>query len=480
MELDAPAMNDDDQRYLAGFRSDPVRFARSILRVEPWEMQREVLARLSEHPRVAVAGAHGVGKDHVAATAVLHFLYTRPRSVVLTTAPTERQVKSLLWGEIRRQWACARVPLGGTFSAARLDLKEGGYAFGFSTNETERFQGFHAPAMLIVIDEAAGVSREIFEAADACLAGDEARLLLLGNPTRRSGRFFEAFSDPAFSCLRIPATEHPNVTGSGPRIPGAVTREWIDRVCALYGETSMWYRSRVLAEFPEQDSEGLMAPEWIERAFALETGAPGPVAIGADVARFGNDSTVVVVAEGGTVREIVSARKRALVVVADIVESAIRRHRVSPEHVHIDDTGLGGGVTDILRDRDLAVRGIQFGARARAAGNFRNVKAELHWRVRSLLEHGGLALARVAGSRDGVILREQLGLLRVEYSDDGRVKVTGDPGHAAAPSTSPDHADALALAMAALGPLPPAGDFTQDPASTDPATLRRRSGMWLG
>jgi hypothetical protein len=473
-------MNDDDQRYLAGFGSDPVRFARSILRVEPWEMQCEVLARLSEHPRVAVAGAHGVGKDHVAATAVLHFLYTRPRSVVLTTAPTKRQVEHLLWGEIRRQWACASVTLGGTLGTARVDVRKGWYAFGFSTNETERFQGFHAPAMLIVIDEAAGVSREIFEAADACLAGDEARLLLLGNPTRRSGRFWEAFSDPAFSCMRIPATAHPNVTGKGARIPGAVTREWIDRVRALYGETSGWYRSRVLAEFPEQDSEGLMVPEWIERAFAIDTGAPGPLAIGADVARFGNDSTVVVVAEGGTVREIVSARRRDLVGVADIVHAAIRRHAVSPERVHIDDTGLGGGVTDILRDRDLAVRGIQFGARARASDNFRNAKAELHWRVRSLLEHGGLALARVADTRDGVILREQLGLLRQEFSDDGRIRVTGEPGPAAAPSTSPDHADALALAMAALGPLPPGGDFTQDPASCDPATLRRRSGVGLG
>jgi len=470
-------MTEDAARAVTRYRNDPVAFAREVLCVEPWARQCDVLNRLSEHPRVAVAGAHGVGKDFVAAAAVLHFLCTRPGSIVITTAPTERQVKALLWGEIRAQHAGARVALGGTFGPARLDLGPHWYAFGFSTNETERFQGFHSPAMLVVIDEAAGVSREIFEAADACLAGEEALLLLLGNPTRRSGRFFEAFSDPAFSCMRIPAAEHPNVTGSGPRIPGAVTQDWIDRVREFYGETSAWYRSRVEAEFPEQDSEGLHSYQWIERAFTLVQGAPGPLAIGVDVARFGNDSTVVVVAEGGTVREIVSARQRDLVGVAGIVESAIRKHRVSPEHVNIDDTGLGGGVTDILRDRGHAVRGIQFGSRARAAGRFRNVKAELHWRVRSLLERGGLALAGVAGSHDGMILREQLGLLRQEFSDDGRIKVTGDPGPAAAPSTSPDHVDALALAMAPLGPLPPEGDIAADPRATDPATLRRRAGV---
>jgi len=465
------------RRALARYRGDAVAFAREILGIRPWARQCDVLQRLSEHPRVAVAGAHGVGKDFVAATAVLHFLCTRPGSIVITTAPTERQVKALLWGEIRAQHAGARPALGGTFRPARLDHEPNWYAFGFSTNETERFQGFHSPAMLVVIDEAAGVSREIFEAADACLAGEEARLLLLGNPTRRSGRFFEAFRDPAFSCMRIPATEHPNVTGSGPRIPGAVTQDWIDRVRALYGETSAWYRSRVEAEFPEQDSEGVHSHQWIERAFTLDQGAPGSLAIGADVARFGNDSTVVVVAEGGTVREIVSARQRDLVGVADIVQSQINRHHVSAEHVSVDDTGLGGGVTDILRDRGLAVRGINFASRARAARQFRNVKAELHWRVRRLLERGWLALAGVASSRDGIILREQLGLLRQEFSDDGRVRVTGDPGPAAAPSTSPDHVDALALAMVPLGPLPPEGDLATDPRSTDPATLRRRAGV---
>jgi len=192
------------------------------------------------------------------------------------------------------------------------------------------------------------------------------------------------------------------------------------------------------------------------------------MAIGADIARFGNDSTVVVVAEGGAVREIVSARQRDLVTVADIVESAARRHRVSPEHVNVDDTGLGGGVTDILRDRGLAVRGINFASRARAAGRFRNVKAEFHWRVRKLLERGGLALAGVAGSRDGVILREQLGLLRQEFSDDGRVRVTGEPGPAAAPSTSPTTSTPSPSRWRRWGPSRPRATSRPIPAPPTP------------
>ena len=71
----------------------------------------------------------------------------------------------------------------------------------------------------------------------------------------------------------------------------------------------------------------------------------------------------------------------------------------------------------------------------------------MFWNLRRLFEAGEVALGRVAESPDGGILREQLGLLAVEYDTNGRIRVTGDPGHLASPSTSPDHTDALALAF---------------------------------
>ena len=233
-------------------------------------------------------------------------------------------------------------------------------------------------------------------------------------------------------------------------IPGAVTREWIEFVRASYGEDSAYYRSRVAAEFPTGHVDGLLRPEWIEAALARTEGPPGARKLGADIARFGNDSTVICVSEGGTVTELSSFRKMDLVSVAGEIERRIRRHEVDPANVSVDDTGLGGGVTDILRSRGLAVRGVQFGSRARRHDRFANVSAEMFWDLRRLFEAGSVALGRVAPGPDGKILAEQLALLATDFTPDGRMRVVGEPGHLAAPSTSPDHADALALAAGAI------------------------------
>lgn len=449
------------QSGMARLKGDPVSFAREALGVKPWRRQEEILRLVAEKPRVAVAGGHAVGKDYVAAVAMLWFLHTRPGSIVLSTAPTWRQVKHLLWRELRHLHARARMRLGGTLLETELKLGPRWYALGFSTDEADRFQGFHAPSMLVVIDEAAGVAREIHEAADGVLSGQDAHLLLIGNPTSRGGRFHKAFSDPTFVTLRIPCFEHPNVQRGpldekgSPPISGAVTREWIEMVRASYGEESAYFQSRVLALFPTADADALLEPEWIERARAAaprsgQEGTPGRRTLGADIARFGNDSTVICVAEGGTLIELVSFRKLDLVRVADEIERRIRRHDVDPARCSLDDTGLGGGVTDILRSRGLAVRGVQFGARARRHDRFANISSEMFWNLRRLFEAGGVALGGLAGTRDAEMLAEQLGLLAVQYTSDGRIRVTGDPGHLAAPSTSPDHADALGLCLSLL------------------------------
>jgi hypothetical protein len=453
-------------------RSDPVFFARAALAAEPWGRQRDVLEAVARSRRVAVAGGQGVGKDHVAACAILWFLYTRPGSLVLSTAPTARQVRRLLWGEVRRLWGRSRVALGGTLRQTELVLAPGWYALGFSTDDPDRFQGFHAASMLVVVDEAAGVDDAIFEAADAVLTGSEARLLLIGNPTRTSGRFHAAFSDASFESLRVRCTEHPNVVEGRELIPGAVSREWVEWAAKTYGEDSAFYAARVLAEFPGEPTDALLRRQWIEAAFERERGLEGERSAGVDVARFGRDSTVIVACEGGTVTEILSARGRDLVATADEVAGLVERLAVPPSRVFVDDTGLGGGVTDVLRSRGLAVRGVQFGSAASRPERFVNRSAEIFWNLRRLLETGAAALGRVAASRDGEVLREQMERLRVAYADSGKIAVSGEPGPKAAPSTSPDHADALALAMA---PVKPPWE------APEPGALAGAlAGVWLG
>ncbi len=447
-------MNTTTPQLLAALAADPILFARAVLGVSPWSLQVAVLRAVRDHPRVAVAGAHGVGKGFTAACAALWFLFTKPRAIVLSTAPTERQVRRLLWGEIHLRHRAASIPLGGTLRPLALDLADDWYALGFTAVGPDQFQGFHARDLLVVVDEAAGIPPEIFEGVDAVLTGAGSRLLLIGNPTSRRGPFYQAFQSAAFHTFRIPATAHPNVThdptGTSTVISAGVSQPWIDYVKRTYGDTSAFYQARVLAQFPETEEDQLVENAWIEAAAISTAGAPGVPALGVDVARFGSDASVIAATNGGRLVRLTALRGRDLVTLAEAVVLENKRHKAAI--VYIDDTGLGGGVTDQLRRRGLGVRAVVFGSRARNPERFTTIKAEMFWRLRELLRLGALGLADVASSKDGKILLEQLGLLRSEYDQAGRMIVRGSPGSLAAPSTSPDHATAVALALYGLDP----------------------------
>ena len=156
----------------------PLEFARDVLQVTLWSKQQEVLASLPDHRRVAVKSGNGLGKGFSAAVAVLWFLHCHDPAVVLSTAPTFRQVRHILWRQIRRLYRPARELLGGKMLDTRWELAEDRYAMGLSAESADEFQGFHSPNVFIVVDEAEGVSDEIFEAIEAIMTTTAMRFLL--------------------------------------------------------------------------------------------------------------------------------------------------------------------------------------------------------------------------------------------------------------------------------------------------------------
>lgn len=250
-------------------REDPVFFCRHVLGIRPWRRQREVLRALRDHERVAVRSGHGTGKSFIAAAATLWFLYAYYPAKVITTAPTWNQVRQILWSEIRRLHAASRVPLGGRVLEERIRLGDDAFAVGISTDEAERFQGFHAESVLVILDEAPGVREEIWEAAQTLLTGRTGRLLAIGNPTRPVGSFYEAFgAGSAWAQVRISCLDCPNVRFGREIYPRLVTRQWVEGRRRDWGEGTGLWRSRVLGEFPE-DAQSLLIPRnWIEQSIA--------------------------------------------------------------------------------------------------------------------------------------------------------------------------------------------------------------------
>ena len=267
-----PPWDDDTCSAVAAyaFRCRPVLFARDYLGVQLWSKQEEVLDALRDHRRVAVKAGNGLGKGFTAAVAVLWFLSTHAPATVLTTAPTARQVRHVLWREIRRLHHAAPYLVGGHMLQTRLDLDEDRFALGLSTDDVDQFQGFHSPNMLIVVDEAEGVEEQIYQAIDAVMTAGTSKLLLIGNPTSDSGAFRRAFHEDRciFHNITISALDSPNVQNQRVIIPGLTTHDWIAERTALWGTDSPMYQARVLGLFSDRPQDALIALSKIESAIA--------------------------------------------------------------------------------------------------------------------------------------------------------------------------------------------------------------------
>jgi len=408
------------------------RFPREVLGVELWSKQAQIFSDLFEHRRVAVRSGHGLGKSFLGANIVLAFIYHFKNSKVITTAPTWRQVEGILWSEVRKLYHNARIPLGGELLQTQLKLDDDWFAIGLSTNQPDRFQGWHAPYLLLLIDEASGVSDEIYDAAISC---KPTHIFVIGNPLRKSGFFYDLFARPrpGWRLYHLSCYHSPNVTGER-HIPGLVDLEWIEDRKTEWGEDSPLFYSRVLGEFPEIEEDAIFNMRDIDIAVKSKLQLTGQAVIGLDVARYGVDETVWVVRQGRVVLDIVNMKRGSLMAVVGKTVQLVKKY--NPEIVIIDDTGLGGGVTDRLNEIGIvSVYPVNFGARAPMRSDiYANMKAYLFFNLQKLFRDQLISIP------DHPVLREQLLQMRYEIKSTGQLKVID-------PDKSPDYADALALAF---------------------------------
>ena len=440
----------------------PVDFANQILGVQLWDKQREVLAALPQHRRVAVKSGNGLGKGFCAAAAVLWFLYSHDPAVALSTAPTFRQVRHVLWRQIRRLYYASRQPLGGKILDTRWDLAAERYALGLSADTADQFQGFHSPNLLVVVDEAAGVEDQIFEAIDSVLTSSETgRLLLIGNPTTDSGGFRNAFYQERsiYHTITISALDSPNVQAGEIVLPGLTTAEWVEERRQVWGETSALFRARVLGEFPEQADDVLIGLSDIEasarkhsaidvtpadKLARLGSQPPEPVIMAVDVARFGSDHSVILVRRGPRVEEIRAFQGLDTMTLTGRVVNALREYH--PDLVLVDEIGVGSGVLDRLKELGHPARGVNVARPARHKETYANLRAEGYFRLRELF-----TLGHVLIPNDNRLIAE-LSSLRYDVRSDGRVVMESKEAMKKRGLPSPDRADALMMAFLESGP----------------------------
>ncbi len=428
---------------------DPAGFARRELGADLWEKQVEILESVRDFPRVAVRSCNGSGKTYTAAHAALWWLACFPDAIAITTAPTEHQVREILWREIRRIYRGRGGFMGGRLLRTSLELGEKHFARGFSTDFPERFQGFHEGHILFVVDEASGVREGIFEAIEGSMTSDHSRLLLLGNPTSLSGYFYEAFHRRRrlWRTIHISAFDTPNLSAGELLRPYLVTGKWVEDALINWGEGSPLYQIRVLGEFPSESEDTLISLRVIERAVAagecagVSAASGEGVEIGVDVARFGSDRTAICVRQGSRVLELVSYSKKDTMETAGLVSSFASRYSAS--RVRVDVIGVGAGVVDRLRERGVqGLTGVNVSQRANDWERFSNLRAELYDGLRERFQEG-----RIEIPRDERLVSE-LASIRYSFTSSGQMRIESKDDLRGRGLASPDLADAVMLAFA--------------------------------
>ena len=446
------------------YQSDPVRFVTEGLREGVWSKQVAILESIKDNKRTAVPACHAPGKTHIAARVVAWWVVCHPEGSarVVTTATIFRQVKNILWPHIRRLHAAHNLP--GEVLTTEWKVNDMVVADGFSAadhNETA-VQGIHAEHLLVVVDEAGGISPTIGQALESLMTGGHTRLLILGNPpTDNIGGWFEqACNSSLYNVIPIPASETPNFTGErvGSWARNLVDPQWVRDVTTEFGEQSAFVQARVHARFPRVTSNVVLPIDWVEAA-VTKTAQDGPIRLGVDVAADGGDEFVIAEMRGshGSILHTSTNNSNA-VEVAGIVLHHIHnaeqyhasRNIPQPVRVKIDAIGVGWGVASLLDEwgkehrHNATIVSVNVAMKADEASKFANQRAEMWWAARTLLQPDGETTTTFNIDTKTIA---QLTAPTFKTNSTGRIQIEAKADMKKRGMSSPDRAEALLLAL---------------------------------
>lgn len=423
--------------------TDPVEFCAVVLGSFLTSDQERVARSFAQYRNLAVPSGHGVGKDWLAARLALWRLYaTRQRAKVITTANTEAQLKLVLWGEIDSAIRQAPVELPGQMNVLSLTIKRDHYLVGLTAAKSASLQGHHAPEVTVIYDEADGIKPEFFAAGQSLSVGENDKQLAIFNPIDPSSEMARRMQSGVWHVERISSETHPNVKAGKTLIPGAVTRTYIDEILAETGgnRDSDLYNSRVRGYYPQQSEDSLISAVWIDAAKCRYRMPKEYTSIGCDVARYGPDKTVIAgIDEEGNVAILSSAQGHETMTTTGKLMSLARQFPNAT--ITVDEGVMGGGVIDRLREQGIQVKPFNFGASAINPKTFILARDELYWTLREHLRVGDIGLPK------HIELESEMVAMRYGYHSTGRVKVESKDALRDRLKRSPDHADAVALAV---------------------------------
>lgn len=451
------------QRKARSFRSDPLGYVKYFYQwgkdglaesIGPRVWQGNIFSEIGNHLKnsvtrftpllVAVSSGHGIGKSALISMVCQWGMSTCVDCKIIVTANTGTQLATKTAPEIAKWFNLAINKHWFEVKATSITIQAPEHerlwrldTIPWSENNTEAFAGAHnkGKRIIIIMDEASGIADKVWEVTEGALTDENTEIIWLafGNPTQNTGRFRECFGKlkHRWKTFQIDS-----------RTVEGTNKAQLDKWVEDYGEDSDWVRVRVRGEFPRAGSSQFIAGDIVAaaRKYKAESYASLPKILSVDVARFGDDQTVLLTRQGRKASILAKLRGLDTVQVAERVIEAMQKE--SPDAVVIDGDGIGAGVVDHIRFRGFSQRLFEFhgGAAANDSAMFYNRRAEVWGSVREWLSAG-------AQIPDDPELEADLTSPEYGFSNKQQIQLERKEDMKKRGLSSPDCGDALAMSF---------------------------------
>lgn len=473
-----------NRRQMLLYQRDYIAWRADVLGYRSYEYMDSICdtALFGKINRTAIKSSNGTSKSHEVSNMVAWgaSVFEPGETVSIVTAPSLSQVEKVIFRYLKSAKDRAHergYDLPGWINESlswKYQGPEGNVDLAFGRKpaagaEVSTFQGIRSQfgRTYVYFDEAGGLSKNMWTAAEAVLTGQDARLVAIGNPDDVGTEWYRIFTDKKyaedFNLFSISSFQLPTFTGEivYPDDPGMQAQmlksltqvSWVDHKKRIWGENDARYLSKVRGEFPKDGGNGFFPQSAIDKTYdrTIEEDASIRPVLGVDIARWGLDESVIADNRGGRVRVAETWAK------CDLVDSARKIHayaqRVNAEEVRIDSTGVGGGVYDMLdrldefEDKLYTLIGWDNGSSSPDNTQWANLRAYSHDSLRTQMVEEEIDL-----DYDDDQLREEMQIITFKFNSRGAIQITPKDEMKTEIGGSPDRLDAVIMAAADMSP----------------------------
>ena len=472
-----------NKRLQSLYQKDFLAWQADVLGLRTYRRMGEIceIALFGDKNRTAIKSSNGVSKTFQISAMIqwAGSAFDIGETLSIITAPSQDQVKRAIWGymkDFRKRAAARDFILPGWLDESmgwKTATPEGNVDIAFGKvppkgDEVSIFQGTRSTfgKTYVFVEEAGGVTQNLFVAAEAVLTGDESRGFFIGNPDHVGGPWQKLFTDPnneqdwnrfTLNYMDLPWYTGETVYPDDPEMEAALqknltTEGWVEQKKRMWGEKSPWFLSKALGQFPEDGGTGFFTPGDVGKArdTEIEDDMSVPCVFGLDIARMGLDESVLVMNRGGKVTILDAWAK------TDTYTSTVKvfeyAQKYQPVEIRVDATGVGGGVLDNLVENPQFAGpwdaiGIEGALASPDITKWANLRAYIYDSAKTQM-----AAEEIDIDGDEKDLLDELSLITYKFHNRGGVQIARKEDMKTALGGSPDRADAFVYAVCDLSP----------------------------